>query len=56
MRVKDCEKCKHCKRRTWTQYHVPKGSHAVGFTHAYSFCEKHQKRVRDVYKCEERSN
>ena len=56
MRVKDCQNCKHCQRRTWHQYHVPKSSHPVGFTHAYYFCTKHQKRVREVKKCQEVSD
>lgn len=54
MRVKDCNHCKHCKRRTWSQRYVPSSGRAVGFTHAYAYCAKHQTRVADVKKCEEK--
>jgi hypothetical protein len=53
VRVKDCEGCKHNQRRTWSQYHKPKNFHAVGFSHAYAYCTKHQQRVSAVKKCSE---
>jgi hypothetical protein len=51
MKVKDCQGCRHKQRRTWSQYVKPNNFHAIGFTHAYAYCTKHQKRVRDVKKC-----
>jgi len=51
MRVKDCEKCKHCSRRSWVQYYKPKNYHAIGISHAYAYCGKHKKRVLEVKKC-----
>lgn len=54
MKVKDCQHCKHCQRRTWSHRHVPKSGRAVGFTHAYAYCTKHQARVADVKKCEKK--
>jgi hypothetical protein len=53
MRVKDCEKCEHCQRRVWSQYYEPNNYHPIGMSHAYAYCTKHQKRVRDVKKCDE---
>lgn len=53
MKVKDCRHCKHCQRRTWSQYVKPNNFHAVGFTHAYAYCTKHQARVSEVKKCKE---
>ena len=53
MRVKDCEGCVHCQRRVWSQYYKPNGYHAIGMSHAYAYCKKHEKRVRDVKKCNE---
>lgn len=53
MRVKDCKGCRHCKRRVWSQEYKPKNYHAIGFSHAYAYCTKHQKRVSEVKKCEE---
>jgi hypothetical protein len=53
MKVKDCEKCEHRQRRVWSQYYEPKDYHAIGMSHAYAYCTKHQKRVRDVKKCDE---
>ena len=55
MRVKDCRKCQHCQRRTWTSYHMPRGYHAIGMTHAYAYCTLYKKRVRDVKSCNGRS-
>ncbi len=54
MKVKDCETCKHCQRRTWAQYHTPKNYHPIGFTHAYAYCTKHKRRVAEVRKCDEK--
>jgi len=51
MRVKDCQKCKHHSRRTFNTYHTPKNYHAVVFSHAYGYCEKHKKRCSAVKKC-----
>lgn len=54
MRVKDCAGCKYCDRRVWSQYYEPKNYHPIGMSHAYAFCKKHEKRVMNVKKCEER--
>ena len=51
MKVRECQKCEHCKRRTWTQYYEPKNFHPIGFTHAYAYCEKHRKRVSAIKSC-----
>lgn len=53
MRVKDCEKCKHCKRRVWSSYHIPQSYHAIGMSHAYAYCDKHGMRVSEVRGCKE---
>lgn len=56
MKVKDCKNCKHCERRTFSTYHIPKNYHPVGFSHAYAYCTLHQKRVSEVKKCKEIDN
>ena len=56
MRVKDCNNCEHCQRRTWTHTHKPKGYHTIGMTHAFAYCKKHKRRVSEVKKCDERRN
>lgn len=53
MRVKDCEGCRHCERRTWVQRYKPADYHPIGYTHAYAFCKKHNKRVSEVKSCNE---
>lgn len=52
MRVKDCRKCRFHKRRTFSTYHIPLNYHAIGFSHAYGYCEKHKKRCSEVKRCE----
>lgn len=56
MKVKDCQDCKHCKRKVWSQYYKPNGYHAIGMSHAYAYCEKHKKRVLEVKQCKELQN
>ena len=56
MRVKDCQGCKHCKRKVWSHYHVCRDYHPIGMSHDYAYCEKHKKRVLKVKQCEERTN
>lgn len=53
MRVKDCERCTYCTRRTWSHYHKCRDYHPIGMTHAYAFCTKHDRRVSEVKKCDE---
>ena len=55
MKVKDCRKCPHCKRRTWTSYYRPRGYHAIGMTHAYAYCALYKERVRKIKVCNGRS-
>lgn len=52
MKVKDCEKCNYCQRRVLTTYYKPKNYHAIGMSHAYAYCLKHNKRVSEVKKCD----
>ena len=56
MKVKDCRNREHFRRRTWAQYYKPKNYHAIGFSHAYAYCEKFKKRVLEVKKCEKGAN
>lgn len=51
MKVKICEKCPFCVRKTWTQRYEPKGYHAIGMVHAYAYCKFYKARVRDVKGC-----
>lgn len=51
MRVKDCEKCEYCQRRTYSTYYEPTNYHPIGMTHAFAYCSFHQRKVRDVKKC-----
>lgn len=51
MKVKDCEKCDHCQRRTWAQRYQPSNYHAIGMSHAYHVCLIASKRCLDVKKC-----
>lgn len=53
MRVKECEKCVHHRRKTWSHVHCPKGFHRIGMTHAYAYCAKYEKRCSEVKSCEE---
>lgn len=53
MKVKECKKCEHFKRKRWAQYHVPANYHPIGFSHVYGWCKKHDKRCLDVKRCEE---
>ena len=53
MKVKQCEKCEHYKRRVWSQYHEPKNYHPIGFSHAYAYCTKFQKRCLSIKHCKE---
>lgn len=52
MKVKECEKCRYKKRHVWSTYYIPRDYHPIGMSHAYAYCALHQKRVRDVKKCE----
>ena len=52
MRVKDCQKCKYYKRRTWSHKHYSANYHPVGMTHAYGFCEKHKERCLLIKRCQ----
>ena len=53
MKVKDCKGCKHCKRKVWSNYHMPRNYHAIGMSHAYAYCEKHRCRCLQIKKCTE---
>lgn len=54
MKVKDCQSCSECARLVWKSYHVPKNYHPIGISHAYAFCLYHQKRIREIKKCDRR--
>ncbi len=54
MKVKDCEKCKHHERRTWSDYYQPMNYHAIGMNHAYAYCKKHGCRCLEVKGCKDR--
>lgn len=56
MRVRDCKHCDNCERRTWSSYYEPLNYHPIGFSHAYAYCKKHNKRVSEVKKCDRRSD
>lgn len=51
MRVKDCQGCKHCERRVWSDYYKPINYHAIGMNHAYAYCTKHGCRCLEVKGC-----
>ena len=51
MKVKSCKGCPYLRRYVWTEYYEPKNYHAVGFSHAYAFCEKYGKRVLSIKMC-----
>lgn len=51
MRVKDCEGCEYCERRTWSQAYKPAGYHTIGFSHAYHRCAWVGARCLEVKKC-----
>ncbi|MCM1236794.1 MAG: hypothetical protein NC489_42500 [Ruminococcus flavefaciens] len=53
MKVKDCEKCEYCERRTGSDYYKPINYHAIGMSHAYAYCNKHKMRVLEVRGCKE---
>ena len=48
MKVSVCERCEHYIRKVWSQYYVPNNYHPIGFSHAYAFCKKYNKRCLDV--------
>ena len=52
MRVRDCVKCDHYRRRVWSSCYKPQRYHAIGVSHAYGYCVKYEKRCLDVKKCE----
>ena len=52
MTVKKCEKCLYYQRKTWSQYYKPNNYHAIGFSHAYGYCKKHNQRCLEIKKCE----
>lgn len=51
MKVGNCEKCKHCERRSWVTVHKPNGYHAIGITHVYAFCTLHKMRCSTIKYC-----
>ena len=55
MNVKDCANCSYIEKRSYIRYGEPRGENAHGFKYTYHFCTKHQRWVRKVYKCEERT-
>ena len=54
MKVAECEKCKHHKRRVWSQYYQPANYHAIGQSHAYGYCTAYEKRCLSVRKCDKK--
>jgi len=52
MKVSKCERCKHYKRRVWSQRYEPTNYHAIGMSHAYGYCTAHKRRCREVRKSE----
>lgn len=52
MRVKDCAKCPKHRRRVWSSYYRPLHYHPIGMSHAYAWCTFHEKRCREVKKCD----
>ena len=53
MKVSNCQKCKHYRRRVWSSRHQPTNYHAIGMSHAYGYCEKHKTRCLQVKGCKE---
>lgn len=37
----------------WSSYHIPQSYHAIGMSHAYAYCDKHDMRVSEVRGCKE---
>lgn len=54
MKVSDCRDCKHCKRICWSHSYQPLNYHAIGMSHAYAYCAKHEKRVLQVKNCKDK--
>ena len=50
MRVAICEKCEHYARKKWLQTHTSSGMR-VGFSHAFGYCKKAEKRCSEVKGC-----
>ncbi len=51
MKVQKCQECKYYKRLRWSHSYKPSGYHAIGMSHAYGFCELHNKRCLDIKNC-----
>lgn len=51
MRVAICERCEHYARKKWSHAHTGASGRRVGFTHAYGYCKKAEKRCSEVKAC-----
>lgn len=52
MKVSVCEKCKYCKKYTWSSSYKPANYHIIGMSHRYAYCELNKKRCLEVKKGE----
>ncbi len=52
MKVKNCKKCPHYRRRVWSSSYKPAFYHTIGVSHAYGYCAKKEKRCLDIKKCD----
>ena len=53
MKVKKCESCEYYERRRWSHRYEPSRYHAIGMSHGYGYCLKHQRRCSQITKCED---
>lgn len=51
MKVCDCEKCKHYRRKVWSECYKPLNYHYIGISHAYGYCELFRERCLNIKKC-----
>lgn len=51
MKISGCMKCINYRRKVWSTYYKPNGYHAIGMSHAYGFCVKHNRRCAEVKRC-----
>lgn len=48
-----CDQCIYYRRKTYSHGYEPPNFHKIGMTHAYAYCEKHQKRCSEIKSCSE---
>lgn len=51
MKVTQCEKCEHYKRKVYSVKFKPLYYHGIGMAHAYGYCELHKDRCLSIKNC-----